>query len=138
MPQKGKKTASVHDLDLDEYKMLQHEALDWGKSLSGYLKGLIKLGKVVLKWLPPSNLDLEDAVALAGGGVPDRFKLRNFVEAFKKEYCFDSYDSALKYQRDVKQWKLTNGQKRRFHEILDELLDEELEWVEHVLDEFKS
>ena len=151
------KTASIHNIPETVYKDLQIEAIKQNKrSLSAFL-----LENVVEAWDETKKaakkvayrsfgpLDSEDAEIKAGGGVPDRDHLKSSVEAFKKEYRFNDYDSALKYQQDIQQWNQTNRQKledlrqelrqkQRQHDLLDELLDEEEEWIEHVLDKLKK
>lgn len=74
------------------------------------LQDLIILVRAVLKWLP-SKLDLEDAIALVEGGVSDRYKLHNTVQALQKKHGLDRYDSAFEYQQALRQWKDTNSKK---------------------------
>ena len=140
------RTASVHNIPENVYKDLQVEAIKQNKrSLSAFLleKVVEEAKKAAYRGFGP--YDSEDAEIKAGGGVPDRDHLESSVEAFKKEYRFDDYDSTLKCQQDVQQWKQTNRQKleelrqkQRQHDLLDELLDEEEEWIEHVLDKLKK
>jgi hypothetical protein len=145
MPEKEKKTktASVHDIPAEEYKKYQHDAIDRGfRSVSQFLHYLIREGKKRLEeakaWMPPSNLDLRDAVTLVEGGVPDRTLIENTVQEFEKKFNLADYDSVLEYQKELLAWKENHHGLRRHHDLFVDVLDEKLDWVEHKLDELKN
>ena len=128
--EKETRTASIHNIPTKLYRALRSQASLQDKSLSTYLR------EILIEIF--SSYDREDARTKAKGGVPDRDQHKSSIEAFKKEYDFNDYNSGLKYQQDIRQWRDANSEGKRQHELIDELLSEEEEWIEHVLDNLKG
>jgi hypothetical protein len=135
--EKGSTKASVY-MDPEEYRSYKHEAVDRNEKISRYLLGLIRLGKEKLERFKPfiaaakafiGEYDWADVHTIFEGGEPDRDWMKRDVKSLR-----DKAGSPKGYQELLLERKEANSEARRFCEIQDEVLDEELEEVEHLLE----
>ena len=114
--------ASVY-MNPEEYKSLQKGAVDTGMKVSHYLLGLVRLGKAFL-----GEYDWRDALAKFRGKETDRDWIKAETKAMRKDVSMEEYQRRLLKRLEA------NKQTRRFCEIQAEIINEELDEVEHLLE----
>jgi len=114
--------ASVY-MNPEEYKDYQKGAVDTGTKVSHYLLGLIRLGKAFL-----GEYDWQDAIAKFRGKETDRDWIKTETKTMRKDVSLEEYQRRLLDRLEA------NKQTRRFCEIQAEIIEEELDEVEHLLE----
>jgi len=124
--EKERTKASVY-MNPEEYKSIRKGAVDTGMKVSHYLLGLVRLGKAFL-----GEYDWQDALAKFRGEETDRDWIKAETKAMQKGVSLEEYQRRLRSRLEA------NKQTRRFCEIQAEIIEEELDEVEHLLEKTKK
>lgn len=121
--EKGRAHATIH-MDKDEYRKFQHDRIDRGfGKISEYLLSVLRLGNALL-----GEYDWQDALALFRGEDTDRDWIKAEVRTLRKDVSLEEY------QRRLLESKEGTKQGKRICELRLEVIDEELDEVEHLLE----